>query len=130
MQTLLEKQGIESRKENISHNNTISSVLRGYNKEDEYSVAHKNALSDGDVQGKGTSYGGHTHTTPNPDKPKAIDYAAFNTNNGGNTYDVEGRDGKGGRNFLKTISLYNEENQYGAHMIDTSANKIDGQIIM
>ena len=130
MQTLLEKQGIESRKENINNNNVISPVLGGYNKNDEYSSIHKNALSDGDVQGKGTSNGGHTHTTPNPNKPKAIDYASFNTGNGGNTYDIDGKDGKGGRNFLKTISLYNEENQYGAHMIDTSANKVDGQIIM
>ena len=130
MQTLLEKQGIESRKENINNNNVISPVLNGYNKNDEYSSIHKNALSDGDVQGKGTSNGGHTHTTPNPNKPKAIDYASFNTDNGGNTYDINGKDGKGGRHFLKTISLYNDENQYGAHMIDTSANKADGQIIM
>ena len=62
MQTLLEKQGIESRKENINNNNVISPVLGGYNKNDEYSSIHKNALSDGDVQGKGTSNGGHTHT--------------------------------------------------------------------
>lgn len=122
MQTYLEKQGIESRNE--------SSVRNDYNKSDEYSAIHKDALSDGDTRGKGTGHGGHTHTIPNQGKQRAIDYSTFNTGNAGNVYDIEGRNGNGGRKFLQTISKYNEEMEYGAHMIDTSANKVDGQIIL
>lgn len=123
MQTYLEKYGIESRKENLVHNDY-------FNEDTEYKSEHKDAISDGDIRGKGTGHGGHIHTIPNQDKPKSIDYSSFNTNNGGNVYDIEGFEGKGGRKYLQTISLYNEENQYGAHMIDTSANKADSQILM
>lgn len=194
MQTLLEKQGIESRKNNVNNNDYLkddseyqekhknaisdgdkrgkgtnsggyihykpwekesSSVAYNiaiesnnvggeydinarksletyslYHEGNKYDVNHENAISDEGKQGKGTLNGGHTHTIPNPDKPKSIDYSSFNTGNGGNLFDIEGREGRGGRNFLKTISLYNEDTPYGAHMIDTSANKADGQIIM
>ena len=123
MQTYLEKQGIESRKENINNNDYFS-------EDTEYKSGHKDAISDGDAKGKGTGFNGHTYTIPNQNKPRAIDYSSFNTNNGGNVYDIEGFEGKGGRRYLQTISLYNEKNQYGAHMINTSANKADGQIII
>lgn len=122
MQTCLEKKGIDSRNETIVRND--------YNKTDEYSETHKDALSDGDVLGKGTGHGGHIHTTPDCNKPSAINYSTFDTNNGGGLYDIEGRNGKGGRNFLMNISKYNSENEYGAHMIDTRANLADGQIII
>lgn len=122
MQTYLEKQGIESR--------NAQSVNNDYIKSDEYSAIHKDAISDGDSRGKGTGFGGHTHVIPNHNKSKAIDYSTFSVGDGGNIYDIEGRNGNGGRNFLQTISLYNEEMEYGAHMIDTSANKADGQIII
>ena len=122
MQTYLEKQGIDSRNE--------LSVRNDYNKSDEYSAIHKDALSNGDIRGKGTGHGGHTHTIPSQEKPRAIDYSTFNAGNAGNVYDIEGRNGIGGRKFLQTISKYNEEMEYGAHMIDTSANTADGQIIL
>lgn len=120
MQTCLEKKGIESRNETIVRND--------YNKSEEYKDTHIDALSDGDVKGKGTGHGGHTHSIPDCNKPSAINYGSFNTENGGGLYDIEGRNGVGGRNFLKTISKYSGENEYGAHMIDTRANMIDGQI--
>ena len=116
MQTYLEKHGIESRNANRIRND--------YTQADEYKDTHKDALSDGEALGKGNGKGGHLHSVPNQSKPRAIDYAAFNTGEAGGKYDVESR------NFLKTISLYNEQNQYGAHLIDTRANKVDGQIII
>lgn len=133
MQTNLEKYGIEARKESINRNNTIGNAgSTGYNKNDKYSSNHKNSLGGDDIQGKGTGHGGHTHVVPNSEKPRAIDYSTFDTSNGGNKYDInggyEGRDG--GRNYLKTISLYSEGNEYGAHLIDTTANQLDDQIIM
>ena len=120
MQTCLEKTGIESRNETLVRND--------YSKTDEYSDKHKNALSDGDVKGKGTGHGGHTHSVPDCTKPSSIDYSNFDTEHGGGAYDIEGRNGVGGRNFLKTISVYNENFQYGETLVDTSANVADGQI--
>lgn len=122
MQTCLEKKGIDSRNETIVRND--------YNISDVYSDTHKDAMSDGDALGKGTGHGGHVHSIPDCNKPSAINYSNFDTENGGGIYDIEGRNGKGGRNFLKTISKYSSINEYGAHMVDTSANLADGQIII
>ena len=122
MQTCLEKKGIESRNDSLVRND--------YNKNDIYSEIHPDAISDGDVKGKGAGHGGHTHSIPDCNKTTAISYANFSTENGGGLYDVEGRNGKGGRIFLQNISKYNKENQYGPHSVDTSANLADGQIIL
>lgn len=121
MQTNLEKKGIEARNDLIVRND--------YSKVEEYSQRHPDALADGDVMGKGTGHGGHTHSVPDSTKPSAISYANFDTSNrGGGAYDVVGRNGIGGRDFLKNISLYNENNEYGAHLIDTRENISDGQV--
>lgn len=122
MQTCLEKKGIESREETLVRND--------YNKSDVYKETHKDALSDGDPLGKGTGHGGHIHTTPDCTKPSAIDYSKFDTNGGGGSYDINGRNGVGGRHFLETISVYSKNKEYGAHLIDTSANLADGQILI
>ena len=124
-QTCLEKTGIEKRHEQIVRND--------YNIQDEYSALHKDALSDGDPLGKGSGHGGHTHSIPDCNKTSNLmDYSNFDTSaqNVGGSYDINGRNGIGGRNFLKTISLYNEENQYGTNLVDSTANVQDGQIII
>ena len=124
-QACLEKVGIEKRHDTI--------VKNDYNIEDQYSQLHKDALSDGDPLGKGSGHGGHTHYVPDCNKPSSMmDYSNFDTesSNIGGSYDINGRNGVGGRNFLKTISIYNEENQYGPNLIDTTANEQDGQIII
>ena len=124
-QTCLEKVGIEKRHDTI--------VKNDYNIEDQYSQLHKDALSDGDTLGKGSGHGGHTHYVPDCNKPSSMmDYSNFDTesSNIGGSYDINGRNGVVGRNFLKTISIYNEENQYGPNLIDTTANEQDGQIII
>ena len=122
MQTCLEVKGIDAR------NNLL--VRNDYTRNDEYNSLHQDALATGDPQGKGTGHGGHTHSTPDCTKPSSIDYSNFDTQNGGGLYDIEGRNGVGGRNFSMTISVYNEENQYGPNSVDTSANVADGQIVV
>ena len=122
MQTNLEKKSIEAR--------TKSIVRNDYTIKDIYDENHKDAISDGDVMGKGSGMGSHTHSIPDYSKPSAIDYTNFNTSEGGGAYDINGRNGVGGRNFLKNISLYNEEHEYGEHLIDDSANIADGQIFL
>ena len=114
MQTCLEKKGIEARGEALVRND--------YNGIDEYSVLHSDALSNGDPNGKGTGIGGHTHSTPDCSRPSSIDYSNFDTMNGGGLYDIEGRNGVGGRNFLMNISKYNATHEYGVNSVDTSAN--------
>lgn len=122
-QTCLEKKGIESRHENILRND--------YGATDEYSAQHKDAISDGDPLGKGTGHGGHGHWLPDCSKGQTmIDYSNFDTENGGGLYDIEGRNGKGGRNWSKNISLYNENGQYGPNSVDTTANQLEGQVII
>ncbi len=118
MQSCLEKKGIEARNETLVRND--------YGRVDEYSVLHSDAISNGDPLGKGTGIGGHTYTTPDCSRPSSIDYSNFDTMNGGGVYDIEGRNGVGGRNFLMNISKYNANHEYGINSIDTSAN--EGQV--
>lgn len=124
-QSCLESNGIEKRKETIIRND--------YNLNDEYNQTHKDAISDGDPQGKGSGHGGHTHYLPDCSKPKSLyDYSNFDTKSDkiGGSYDINGRNGNGGRNYLRTISKYNSENQYGLNSVNTQLNILDGQIVI
>lgn len=124
-QTCLEKNGIERRQEELVRND--------YNRTDDYNDRHPDALSTGDPQGKGSGNGGHTHSIPNCDLPKGMyNYSSIDTvsENIGGSYDINGRNGIGGRTFLKNISLYNENNQYGINSVDTTLNIEDGQIVI
>ena len=123
MQSCLEKKGIEERKEHI--------VRSDYNIEDQYSANHSDAKSNGDPLGKGVG-GSHTHWLPDCSKPSSmIDYSNFDTHSyAGGSYDIEGRNGIGGRNYLKTISMYNENYQYGSHLVNTEENLNQGQYQM
>jgi len=122
MQTCLEKRGMEARHE--------AEVRNDYNKYEEYSAEHIDAQADGDIQGKGT---GHGHWLPDcskaNDTTNMIDYSNFDTTNkAGGKYDIEGRNGIGGRQRQESRQLYTKENQYGVELVDTSANIRDGQI--
>lgn len=132
MQTALEKTGIDIRGGvQVRGDVTTKNILNNtYNRSDEYSSMHKDALADGDVRGKGTGHGGHTHSIPNHNLPKTLfDYSNIDTSNkAGDAYDQHGRNGIGGRDFLTAINIYNEENQYSASIIDTSKNVADGQV--
>jgi hypothetical protein len=57
-----------------------------------------------------------------------IDYSNFDTFNGGGIYDIKGRNDIGGREKALASSMYNEENQYGADLINTAENIAQGQI--
>ena len=70
MQSCLEKRGIEER--------SVEIVRSDYNIENQYGPSHPDALSNGDVNGKGTGHGGHTHYLPDCNKPTStIDYSNF-----------------------------------------------------
>jgi hypothetical protein len=120
MQSKLEKVAIDKREEDMAKSE--------YNIVEPYSTIHTNAISDGDTKGKGTNHGGHTHFLPDKNKPSTtIDYSNFDTKNGGNTYDIEGRNNISGRKRLTAYSLYNKDYSYGAHLINTEENQRNGQ---
>lgn len=119
-QSCLEKRGMEERHREI--------VRSDYNINDQYSAIHPDAMSDGDPQGKGTGHGGHTAYLPDCTKPtNFIDYSNFDTANGGGLYDIEGRNGHSGRRKAMASSMYNQNYQYGANLVNTAANIDDGQ---
>jgi hypothetical protein len=123
-QSRLEQEAITSR------NNLL--VKNDYQKgeDTEYSVNHKDALSDGDVKGKGTGMPMGIAQLPGASGSKGINYSVINTQAGGGKYDIEGRDGKGGRKSLTLSNLYGPTNPYGAESLDTSANVKEGQIVL
>ncbi len=124
-QTCLEKNGITTRHDQI--------VRSDYNFEDQYSSTHNDAISNGDVQGKGhPTVKGHTHWTPSCDGTanNTIKYDNFATSpedNIGELYDIEGRAGLPGRKEQMVRSIYNYENSYGPNSVDTTANQQEGQ---
>lgn len=123
MQSCLEKRAIDERNTEI--------VRSDYNSSDQYSATHKDAISDGDAQGKGTQHGGHTAWLPDCSKPlNMIDYSNFDTFNGGGYYDIEGRNDIGGRKRAMVNQLYNSDNQYSANLINTEENRNAGQYVM
>lgn len=117
MQSCLEKRGIEER--------NIEIVRSDYQADKPYNAMHKDALSDGDVQGKGTGSSGHLHWLPDCTKPTTtINYSNFDTEHGGGSLDVKARE----ESLVR--SMYNKDFQYGANLIDTSANMNQGQYYM
>lgn len=117
MQSCLEKQSITERNEEIVRND--------YNKENQYSVTSKDALADGDAQGKGTGSAGHSHYLPNCNGSIGmINYSNFDTSpdsGAGNGDDNEAR------NKAMTRSLYNPETPYTMTSVVTDVNRQDGQ---
>lgn len=121
--TCLEKRGMEERHREIR--------LSDYNIDDQYNSTHKDALSDGDPQGKGTGHGGHTHWLPDCTLPTSyINYSNFDTENGGGEYDIHGRNDVGGREKALASSMYNKEMPYGLSLINTQASVNDGQVVI
>ena len=119
-QTCLEKRGIEERGNEINRSD--------YNELRPYGPTHKDAISDGDPQGKGTGHGGHTSWWPDCTKPtNMIDYSNFDTFNGGGLYDIEGRNDIGGRKKSMANSMYSPVQPYGADLVNTSENIAQGQ---
>jgi len=110
MQTYLEQEAIDKRDVLEKKNDYIET-------DNEYSVNHKDALSDGDPQGKGTGSGGHSHFLPDHTLGKTtINYSNFNTTQGGGSYDVDARQKQ------QVREMYSKKNPYDANSIDMSAN--------
>lgn len=123
-QSYLEIKGKEERENEI--------IRSDYNKNDAYSASHEDALSNPSDKnkplGKGTGSGGHLYYVPDHSKsPYSYNYSSLDTNKGGGSYDIYGKDDIGGRERLTKINLYNKENSYGPDSIDTSVNITDGQ---
>ena len=121
-QSRLESEAIDKRHE--------LEVISDYQKNtNEYSEQHQDALSNGDPQGKGTGVS-MGYSVPGQTTNKGINYSNIATNSGGGLYDIEGRNGIGGRRYLETINMYNAENSYGVDSVDTSKNVAEGQFIV
>ena len=114
----------------------LETQLSHYYKNKAYSESHEDALSDptNDKKylGKGTGSGGFQHSQPNHDlSPTHMNYSNLDTHNeAGGAYDIHGKNGVGGRNWLKKINLYNIDNAYSANSIDMSENIDDGQYVI
>ena len=121
-QSRLESEAIDKRHE--------LEVISDYQKNtNEYSEQHEDALSNGDPQGKGTGIS-MGYSIPGQTTNKGINYTNIATNSGGGLYDIEGRNGIGGRRYLEAINMYNAENSYGVDSVDTSKNVAEGQFIV
>jgi hypothetical protein len=125
-QTNLEKKGIEKR------NTTI--ISNDYNKNIKYDENHADTVSDASkkdkTRGKGTGHGGHGHSMPDASRPSTPDYSNFDTFNGGGSYDIYGRNEKGGRVRTLTYNLYGPNNSYLSEPIDSTLNVSEGQIVI
>ena len=121
-QSRLESEAIDKRHE--------LEVISTYQKNtNEYNEQHKDALSNADPQGKGTGVS-MGYSVPGQTTNKGINYSNIATNSGGGLYDIEGRNGIGGRMYLETINMYNAEKSYGIDSVDTSKNVAERQFIV
>lgn len=113
-QTCLEARGIEER--------SVETVRSDYNANNEYNAMHPDALSDGDVMGKGSGHPGHGSWLPNCQSvTNAIDYSNFDTFHGGGSLDIQARE----QSIVR--ELYNANEPYGAELINTAQNIAEGQ---
>jgi len=119
-QSYLEKKGIERR--------NIESKRNDYVVNDPYSESHEDAKTHDDEnhpQGKGTGKS-LTHTIPHQYQSTTMIVPQLDTEDGGGSFDKFGRNGIGGRNYLKNINIYNENNQYSKDSVEISS-EIEGQ---
>lgn len=117
-QTCLETYSMEERHNEVGRSD--------YSMDNPYGATHKDALSDGDLFGKGTGHGGHGYWLPsctNLAGSKKYDYSNFDTFHGGNCVDVQMR------NINIVRSLYNSDSPYHTS-IDTSVNVSEGQYVV
>jgi hypothetical protein len=101
----------------------------------EYSEGHKDAISDGDVKGKGSPFVGEPYIQYSDEKNNAY-RSTFDIENGGGLYDIKGAEGadmafkgRAGRDYLMGVNKYRPGLEYGENSVDTSVNvNIHGQI--
>lgn len=135
----------QSRLENVAISKRDSLIIKNEYSEiegKEYNETHKDALSDGDVIGKGNGVS-MGYAIPETDsfyisnegvRVQKINYSTIVTHeNGENTiggeYDRNGNPSikKSGRNGLMNINKFNPDNEYGEDSVDTTENILLGQ---
>ena len=135
----------QSRLENVAISKRDSLIIKNEYSEiegKEYSETHKDALSDGDVNGKGNGTS-MSYAIPETDsfyisnegvRVQKINYSTIVTHeNGANTiggeYDRNGNPSikKSGRNGLMNINKFSPDNEYGEDSVDTTENILLGQ---
>lgn len=121
-QSRLEAEAIETRKEHLVKNDYQKLV-------NEYSETHPDALSDGDPLGKGTG-NDMTYSLPDATKSKHQYTQNVDTINGGGQYDIEGRNGRGGRERATVVNIYSSTTPYGEDSVDTAKNIEEGQYVI
>ena len=83
----------------------------------EYGENSEDALSrEGKALGKGTGKALGVAVKTNGSKTQ-IDYSQIDTKNGGGDYDINGRNGVGGRKRLILMNEYNSDNEYSADSV-------------
>lgn len=90
----------------------------------EYSSEHKNAISDGDVKGKGVGTTPNPYLLPDENGSKTSFKPTLRTDAGGGALDIAQRD------LLENINIYGPLNEYGTNSVDTSKNIADGQYVV
>lgn len=117
MQSCLEKRSIDERDREI--------VRSDYNTDNRYSVTHKDALANGDAQGKGTGSGGHSFYLPDCNGSIGmINYQNFDTSpNSG----AGNNDDNAARKQAMVRSLYNSDKPYTMTSVITDVNRQAGQ---
>lgn len=103
-------------------------VRSDYQRTNQYSATHPDALATGDAQGKGTGHGGHSHWLPNCNSQMGVfNYSNFDTalsSGAGNDAD------NNARNTAIVRSLYGPTNPYDTTIVDTSLNVAEGQYVV
>ena len=90
---------------------------RQYSEKKEYGVNEETYINSDKAplaKGSGTENKGDEFFIPGQGGPKTIK-KQFDTNNGGNVYDINGTGGKSGRNNLMTINKYTPQSFYGVN---------------
>lgn len=120
MRSCLEIVSMDERHEELIRNE--------YNPDNYYDRMHPDALNidnGDDKRGKGTGSSGHSHWLPDcSGQLGIINYSNFDTNvafHAGNRADNDAR------MQSMTRSLYNQDKEYSANLIDTSMNVAEGQ---
>lgn len=135
----------QSRLENIAISKRDSLIIKNEYSEiegKEYNETHKDALSDGDINGKGNGVSiGYAipetdsfHISNEGVRVQKINYSTIVTHeNGANTiggeYDRNGNPSikRSGRNGLMNINKFTPGNEYGEDSVDTTENILLGQ---
>lgn len=111
----LNSEGVNYRREHVE---TGSDNRYKEGEGQEYGENSQDVLSrDGEPLGKGTGKA-MGYAIKNNSAPKTqINYDTLDTKNGGGDYDINGRQGVGGRKRLMGMNEYNRDNQYSDDLV-------------